>query len=326
VKSIDIIVPAYDEETCIEPFYRRLSAVISDLPYRIRVIFVDDGSRDRTGEICARLAETDPRVGFIRFSRNFGHQAALTAGIDMSRADAVITIDADLQNPPEKLPEFIRAWEEGADIVSGVRSESVDASLFKRTTSSLFYRLLNLISPLRIPADSPDFQLLDAKVAEAISRVREQGRFLRGIYSWVGFRRHEIPYTHAGRAFGSSKYNVGSMVRLARRAVLGFSRMPLRLSTYLGLLVTFSSFVFCAVALVRQLAYSASISGWSWLAILISFLAGMQLLAIGVLGEYVAQVLEESRRRPLYVIADSQVPSYIEDAAVRSRPVELARS
>lgn len=309
VKTIDVIVPAYNEEACIRPFYERLRAVIDPLPYGVRVIFVDDGSRDRTAELILELAGSDARIGLLRLSRNFGHQAALTAGLDASQADAVITMDADLQHPPETLPRFVAAWEAGGELISGVRARAVGSNAFKRATSALFYRLLNSISPVNITPDSPDFRLLDRRVVEAIRQVREQSRFLRGIYAWVGFRQVEIEYAEGTRAAGDSHYRLIDMFLFALSAVLSFSRLPLRLATYLGLFVSTLAFAFGVYALLMNLVFHQVIRGWTSLAVLLSFLSGVQLLTLGVIGEYVGQVLEESKRRPLYVVADARLPA-----------------
>lgn len=314
MRTIDIVVPAYNEEACVERFYARLTAVIDPLPYRFRLIFVDDGSTDGTAAACQALADADPRVGLLRFSRNFGHQAALTAGLDRADADAVITMDADLQHPPEVLPQFIAAWEQGGELVSGVRAAAADGGVFKRVSSPAFYRLLNLISSQTITADSPDFRLLDRKVVRAIRRVREQGRFLRGIYAWVGFRQVQVPYAEGRREAGSSHYHTGDMFVLALSAVLGFSRTPLRLATYLGLTVSVLAFGFGIYALIQNLVFHAVIRGWTSLAVLVSFLSGVQLLTLGVIGEYLGQALDESKRRPLYLLADAKLPE-IETAA-----------
>jgi len=190
-RSIDIVVPIFNEEACLQEFYARTARAISGLPYTFRILFVDDGSRDQSAALCAALQAQDPRVGLIRFSRNFGHQAALTAGLDAADADAVITLDGDLQHPPERIPDFIAAWEQGAEIVSGVRSKGA-VSFWKRTSSAAFYRVLNAISKFDIVADSPDFRLFDARAVQAIRRLREQSRFLRGIYAWVGFRQVQL--------------------------------------------------------------------------------------------------------------------------------------
>jgi polyisoprenyl-phosphate glycosyltransferase len=302
------VVPAFNEEPVIAVFYERVCQVIAGLPYSFRILFVDDGSTDGTAQVCLALAARDPRVGILRFSRNFGHQAALTAGFDAADADAVITLDADLQHPPEKIPEFIAAWQAGAEIVSGVRSGGHGASLWKRGSSSLFYRMLNAISPYTITADSPDFRLFDSKVVRAIRRVREQSRFLRGIYSWVGFRQVEVPYEEAARTAGSTHYGTVDMLLFALRAVLSFSRAPLRFATYLGVCVSGLAFSFGVYAIVMNLVFHEVIRGWTSLAALVSFLSGVQLLTLGVLGEYLGQVLEESKRRPLYLLANAQLP------------------
>jgi glycosyltransferase involved in cell wall biosynthesis len=314
VKTIDVIVPAYNEEACIRPFYERLRAVIDPLPYAVRVIFVDDGSRDRTAELILELAGSDARVGLLRLSRNFGHQAALTAGLDASQADAAITMDADLQHPPELIPSFLAAWEAGGELISGVRARAARTQAFKRATSTLFYRLLNSISPVNITPDSPDFRLLDRRVVEAIRQVREQSRFLRGLYAWVGFRQVEVEYDEGERAGGDSHYGLIDMLLFALSAVLSFSRVPLRLATYLGLFVSTLAFAFGVYALLMNLVFHQVIRGWTSLAVLLSFLSGVQLVTLGVIGEYVGQVLDESKRRPLYVLADTRLP------AVKSSP------
>jgi len=308
VKTIDIIVPAYNEEGCVLPFYERVRAAVDPLPYAVRVIFVDDGSSDRTAELVLAMASEDPRVGLVRLSRNFGHQAALTAGLDAANADAVVTMDVDLQHPPEALPRFFEAWEAGGELVSGVRAQSATTSAFKRASSTLFYRVINAISPLSITPDSPDFRLLDRRVVDAIRQLREQSRFLRGIYAWVGFRTVEVEYTEAPRAAGSSHYGTGDMLLFALSAVLSFSRVPLRVATYFGLFVSTLAFAFGGYALVMNLVFHQVIRGWTSLAVLLSFLSGVQLLTLGVIGEYLGQVLEESKRRPLYVVADAHLP------------------
>lgn len=308
LRSIDIVVPVFNEEACIQAFYERTRAAIANLPYAFRILFVDDGSRDRSAELCLALSRVDPRVGLLRFSRNFGHQAALTAGLDAADADAVITMDADLQHPPEKLPDFIHAWEQGAEIVSGVRANAV-SSPWKRLTSSAFYRIMNRISPYAITPDSPDFRLFDAKVVAAIRRVREQSRFLRGIYAWVGFRQVQLPYEEAARVAGSTHYSTFDMLFFALRAVLSFSHLPLRLAIYLGLCVSTLAFVYGVYAVIMNLVFHRVVPGWTSLAVLVSFLSGVQLLTLGVIGEYLGQVLEESKRRPLYLVAESYLPA-----------------
>jgi glycosyltransferase involved in cell wall biosynthesis len=306
-RSIDIVVPIFDEEACLREFHARTAEAIQGLPYVFRILFIDDGSRDRSAELCLQLQREDPRVGLIRFSRNFGHQAALTAGFDIAGADAVITLDGDLQHPPERIPDFIAAWEQGAQIVSGVRSR-VAASLWKRSSSVLFYRLLNAISEFEITPDSPDFRLFDAAVVRAIRRLREQSRFLRGIYAWVGFRQVTLAYEEARRAGGASHYRTSDMMLFALRAVLSFSHLPLRAATYFGLSVSGLAFTYGVYALAMKLVFHRVVPGWTSLAVLMSFLSGVQLFTLGLLGEYLGQVLEETKRRPLYLVAEEHVP------------------
>lgn len=306
-RSVDIVVPVFNEEACLEELYARLARTLAPLPYTFRILFVDDGSRDRSAALCDGLRARDPRVGLVRFSRNFGHQAALTAGLDLADADAVITLDADLQHPPELIPQFLAAWEQGAQIVSGVRKR-VAASFGKRLSSALFYRMLNAISSFEITPDSPDFRLFDARVVQAIRRLREQSRFLRGIYAWVGFRNVEIPYDEAMRVGGQSHYRKRDMLLFALRAVLSFSRLPLRIATWFGLCVALLAFVYGVYAIVVNVIFHRVVPGWTSLAVLMSFLSGVQLFTLGVVGEYLGQVLEETKQRPLYLIADQALP------------------
>jgi glycosyltransferase involved in cell wall biosynthesis len=312
-RSIDIVVPILNEEACLREFHARTAKAIAGLPYTFRILFVDDGSRDRSAELCMQLQQQDARVGLIRFSRNFGHQAALTAGFDAADADAVITLDGDLQHPPECIPDFIAAWEKGAQIVSGVRAVGAQ-SFWKRASSALFYRALNAISQFEITPDSPDFRLFDAVVVRSIRRLREQSRFLRGIYAWVGFRQVTLSYDEAPRAGGSSNYGASDMFLFALRAVLSFSRLPLRFSTYFGLSVSALAFAYGVYAIAMKLVFHRVIPGWTSLAVIVSFLSGVQLLTLGVLGEYLGQVLEESKRRPLYLVAEEHVPKLDERA------------
>jgi glycosyltransferase involved in cell wall biosynthesis len=310
VKRVDIVVPAFNEEACLEAFHAAMVPVLDALPYRFRLLFVDDGSRDRTREICRRLAARDPRVGWLSFSRNFGHQAALTAGLDASDADCVLTMDADLQHPPAAIPDFLAAWEAGAELVSGVRADARSLGLLKRLSSRAFYRLINAVSKVPVLADSPDFRLLDRRVVEAVRRMREQGRFLRGIYGWVGFAQTTIPYTQADRTAGESKYGLLKMLAFALSATLSFSRTPLRFATWAGLAVSALAFVYGLYAIAQPLIFNRGVPGWTSLAVLVSFLSGIQLLTLGVVGEYLGQVLDEVKGRPLYLVADQHLPAH----------------
>ncbi len=307
MRRIDIVVPAYNEEACLERFHTELSAVLDRLPHRFRVIYVDDGSADATPEICRALKARDDRVEYIRLSRNFGHQAALTAGLDAADADAVITMDADLQHPPSVIPSFVEAWEQGAELVTGIRTEADSVGVRKRVPSQLFYRLLNAVSEIPITRDAPDFRLLDHRVVSAVRQLREQSRFLRGIYSWIGFRQRSVQYCQASRAAGETKYTPAKTYRLALAAVLSFSRAPLRLATLLGVVVSALTFCYGLYAVAQAVVFRRALPGWTSLAVLVSFLSGIQLLTLGLFGEYLGQVLEETKGRPLYVVADSSL-------------------
>ncbi len=307
MKRIDIIVPAHNEEQVLERFYAALKPVIDALPYQFRIIFVDDGSVDRTAEVCRALGRCDARVGLLRLSRNFGHQAALTAGLDAADGDAVITMDADLQHPPSALPALVAAWEGGAEIVSGMRNQSAEVGFWKQLSSRVFYGLLNLISEVPITPDAPDFRLLDACAFRAVRGMRERARFLRGMCSWIGFRQCTVTYTQAPRAAGTSKYTAIRMWRLALAAVLGFSRVPLRIATWVGCVVAVLSVLYGLYAIAQVVVFRQAIQGWASLAVLVSFLSAAQLVTLGVFGEYLGQVLEEVRQRPLYIVAESSL-------------------
>ncbi len=321
MKRIDVVVPVFNEEACLERFHGALTPVLDALPYRFRIIFVDDGSQDSSPAICRALAARDERVRYVRLSRNFGHQAALTAGIDAADADAVITMDSDLQHPPREIPRFIEAWENGGELVSGIRARGAPLGLAKRVTSRVFYRVLNLLSDVHITADSPDFRLLDAKVVAAIRSLKEQSRFLRGMYAWIGFDQRTVVYEQEERAAGESKYGALRMMRFGLAAVLSFSRVPLRIATWFGLAVSILSFAYGLYAIAQVVVWHQAVPGWASIAVLVSFLAGIQLLTLGVFGEYLGQVLDETKRRPLYVIAETDLDRR---AATQAPPLRAA--
>lgn len=313
VRSVDIIIPAYNEGACLRALVERLVHVITPLPYRTRILIVDDGSTDDSEIVLAALSAQEPRLGVVHLSRNFGHQAALTAGLDLADADAVIMLDADLQKPPELIPEFLAAWERGADVVHGVRraSDARGASAvgpFKRFTSRWFYRLMNKLSDVPLINDAPDFRLLDAKVVRAARNLREQDRLLRGLVAWAGFKQVSVPYDEEPRAFGHSKYSTMRMVALGLAGILSFSRVPLRVATIAGFIVSLLAFGYGAYVGVMHLFYERPVHGWTSLAILISVLAGAQMMFLGMIGEYLGQVLMETKARPLYLISAMKVP------------------
>jgi dolichol-phosphate mannosyltransferase len=308
MRTVDIVVPAYNEAGSVRHLYERVLRVMEPLPYSFRVLFVDDGSKDGTAEACDALAGEDRRVGLIQLSRNFGHQAALTAALDEATGDAVITMDADLQHPPEVIPEFLQAWEAGAEIVHGVRREAT-VGFLKGLTSRLFYALMNRLSEVPLVANAPDFRLLDAKVVRAIRSMREQSRFLRGMFAWIGFVQVRIPYDQAERREGQSKYSAARMLAFGFTAVLSFSRVPLRVATIAGTVVSLVAFLYGGFAATQHIVFNRTLPGWTSLAIITSLLSGAQMLFLGLLGEYLGQVLDESKQRPLYVIRRATIPA-----------------
>jgi glycosyltransferase involved in cell wall biosynthesis len=302
-RLISIIIPMYYEEKVAEECYRRLKNVMENCGYGYELIFVNDGSRDRTMEILEEFADKDKRVRVVSFSRNFGHQIAVTAGIDKAKGNALVIIDADLQDPPELIIDMLELWEEGYDVVYAKRKIRKGESLFKRTTAKLFYRVLDKLSDVRIPLDTGDFRLIDARVADELRRMREHSRFLRGMISWMGFRQIPVEYERDERFAGETKYPLKKMVKLALDGIVSFSSKPLKMAQYLGFFT-----VFCAVLIfLYSVAYpiirgSNLVLGWASIMTAVAFLGGVQLISVGILGEYVARMYEESKNRPLYII------------------------
>lgn len=302
-KLISVVIPMYYEEKVADECCRRLTAVMESCGYPYELVFVNDGSRDRTLEILERFAAKDKRVKVISFSRNFGHQLAVTAGIDKARGSAVVIIDADLQDPPELIPDMLRLWEQGYDVVYARRKKRKGESFFKLVTAKLFYRVLDKLSDVRIPLDTGDFRLIDARVADELRKMRERNRFLRGMISWMGFRQTPLEYERNERFAGETKYPFKKMVKLALDGIISFSSKPLKLAQYLGFFA-----VFCAVAVFlysvacRLIGGRNLVSGWASIMTAVTFLGGVQLISVGILGEYIARMYEESKNRPLYII------------------------
>lgn len=307
---VDIVAPVYNEAACLLAFYEALAAAIAGLPYQFHILLVDDGSVDGTPQLARDLCSRDPRLRYVRLSRNFGHQAALTAGLDLADGDAVITMDSDLQHPPDRIGAFLEAWRAGAEVVHGRRA-SPQSGLPKHLTSKLFYRMLRAMVDIPLVMDSPDYRLLDRRAVRAMRALREQGRFLRGIYAWIGFKQVAIEYREGGRFAGRSKYNLPAMTTFALSAVLSFSRAPLRAATWLGLSVSSFAFLFGVYAVYQALVTRDVVPGWTSLAVLISLLSGVQLVTLGIVGEYVGLILDEVKRRPLYLIAEDSAEATV---------------
>jgi dolichol-phosphate mannosyltransferase len=322
-RLISIVSPCYNEAEVIGLFYDELRRVIDGLPeYDFELILVDDGSADRTLEALNRIAQRDGRVRVASFSRNFGHQIALTAGLDFAAGDAVIMMDSDLQHPPSLIPEMIRRWREGHDIVSAVREDTEGVSILKKASAHSFYWLINALSAVHIPQGAADFCLVSHRVAREIRGMRERHRFLRGMIAWSGFSRAFIPYHAAARAAGESKYTMVRMVGLALDAIISFSTVPIRLATRVGLLITGLGFVYIAWNLINAYVTGRWAPGWGSLIAVTMMMGGAQLIFIGLIGQYLARVFEELKGRPMYIL--KQEPALPEPRLASAEPAPLA--
>jgi len=300
---LSVVVPLYNEEENVPELHRRLSATLNGRGIPHLLWFVNDGSRDRTLERLRDLALADRRVRVLSFSRNFGHQISISAGLNHADGDAVVVMDADLQDPPEMIPDLLERWADGYDVVYAVRRKRKEGAL-KRMAYTLFYRVLRRISNVEMPLDSGDFSLLDARVVALLRTFPERNRFVRGLRSWVGFRQTEVAYERMPRRAGEPKYRVRHLMKLALDGFFAFSTVPLQLSTYLGFLAAGLGFLYLLYALVSRFLYQLP-AGWTSLAAIILFLGGTQLILLGVLGEYVGRIYEEVKQRPLYIVDET---------------------
>jgi len=300
---ISIVVPCFNEAEVIAEAVKRLDRFCDEaIDLQVEIIFVDDGSRDETRHLIEGFAKTNSRINLICLARNFGHQVAITAGIDAAQGDAVIVIDADLQDPPEVMHAMVEKWREGFDVVYGVRLDRRGESIFKLTTAKVFYRFLNWISDIPIPMDTGDFRLMSRPVVDILCSMPERDRFVRGMVSWVGFRQTALPYRREARFAGQSKYPLKKMLSFATDGILSFSIKPLRLSVSLGMVCAGVAFMGIIYALVLRLFTSIWVEGWTALMIAVLFIGGVQLISVGILGEYIGRIYNEVKRRPLYVV------------------------
>ena len=302
--KFSIVAPAYNEEQTLPEFYRRVREVMDGLGEPWELILVNDGSTDRTGAVMRELHEKDPRVCIIDFARNFGHQIAITAGMDHARGEAVITIDCDLQDPPEVIPDLIARWREGYHVVYGVRAEREGETWFKLFTARLFYRLISALTDVKIPMEAGDFRLLDRQVIEDLRQMREHRRFIRAMTSWVGYRQIGVPYIRHPRFAGETKYPFRKMFRLALDAITGFSDVPLRLAWICGFVLMGIGLLLGLILLAIRLAGHAPLAGQGLMLTVALLLSGTQLIFLGILGEYLARIYDEVRNRPLYTIRE----------------------
>jgi len=296
-----VVIPVFNEEESLELLHGRLSKALQNLCEDYEIIFVDDGSTDKSLEIMRKFRKTNPRVKVISFSRNFGHQVAITAGIDYASGSAVIVMDADLQDPPEDIPQLVEKWREGYDTVYAIRESRKDPIL-KRAITFVFYRLFQRMSDVDIPVDAGDFRLMSRRVVDVLKTMPERNRYLRGLASWVGFRQARIRYARDRRYTGKSKYTLWKLAKLAFDGITSFSHFPLRLVVHLGLVVSLVGFLYGAIIIILGLVFGRVVPGWTTLMAAVIFLGGIQLVVVGIIGEYIGRIYVEVQQRPLYLI------------------------
>jgi glycosyltransferase involved in cell wall biosynthesis len=302
--TLSVVIAAYNEAQALPGMHERLARVLDGIELHSQVIYVDDGSRDATWRVLCEIAVADPRVQLLRLSRNFGKELALTAGLDRADGDAVLVLDADGQDPPELLPAFLAKWREGFDVVYGRRSSRAGESWLKRFTAGSFYRVLNRLSPTSIPADTGDFRLMSRRVVDALRELRERQRFMKGLFAWVGYPQVAIDYQREPRIAGRSKFNYWRLWNFALEGITGFSTAPLRVATYFGLGTSLVAFGYGSWVIVRTLLRGDPVPGWPSLMAVVLFLGGVQLMALGVIGEYLGRLYLEAKQRPLYLVQE----------------------
>mgnify|MGYP001813397736 CR=1 FL=1 len=302
--ELSVVIPAFNEAGNVAPMYERLVAALDGQVSGLEIVFIDDGSVDETWRGVVELAQRDGRVRGVRFARNFGHQAALTAGVDAARGRAVVIIDADLQDPPEVIPQMVEKWRAGHEVVYGQRAEREGETWFKKTTAAIFYRTLRAITNVDIPVDTGDFRLMGPRAVAAFRALPERNRFIRGLVSWIGFPQTAVQYQRHARHTGETKYPLRKMTRFALDGITSFSFLPLRLATVAGFTVSLLSFLYIVVVIILKVL-GINWPGYTSMMASILFLGGVQLVMIGVLGEYVARVFDEVKRRPLYLVGES---------------------
>ena len=302
-----VVVPMYNEEAVLAETYRRLTEVMEKSGYGYEIVFVNDGSRDRTGEMLGEICDRDTRVKLLDFSRNFGHQIAITAGMDHSSGRCVVVIDGDLQDPPEIIPVMIEKWKEGFDVVYGKRISRKGESAFKKLTAAMFYRFLRSMTDVNIPVDTGDFRLIDRKVCDALKYVKEKNRYVRGLISWLGFRQTAVEFEREERFAGETKYPFKKMLKLALDGITTFSYKPLKLASYVGMIISVGSFLYLIYVLAQRLFFPETVQpGWASTLAVSLFFNGITLLMLGIIGEYIGRIYDEAKNRPLYLIRETR--------------------
>ena len=301
-----IIVPMYNEEEVIEHTYERLKLVMDNADESYELIFVNDGSKDRTVELVSMICDFDPNVRLINFSRNFGHQIAISAGMDYAKGDAIVVIDADLQDPPEVIIDMIAKWKEGFEVVYGKRIKRKGETAFKKLTAKIFYRILRGLTNVDIPVDTGDFRLIDRKVCDVLRGLKEKNRFVRGLVSWIGFRQTMVEYEREERFAGETKYPLKKMIAFAIDGITSFSYKPLKIATYIGFALSLTSFLYLIVVIFQRLFTGSTIAGWASIVAVNLFFNGIILMLLGIIGEYIGRIYDESKNRPLYIVREVQ--------------------
>ena len=301
-----VIIPMYNEEEVIEHTYERLKEVMDQTSEPYELIFVNDGSRDRTVELIEMISQFDSHVRLIDFSRNFGHQIAISAGMDYAQGDAVIVIDADLQDPPEIILQMIEKWKEGYEVVYGKRLKRKGETLFKKLTAKLFYRLLRSMTNVDIPIDTGDFRLIDRKVCQVLRGLKEKNRFVRGLISWIGFRQTSVEYVREERFAGETKYPLKKMISFALDGITSFSYKPLKIASYVGFALSLGGFIYLFIVIFQRLFTETTAEGWTTIVALNLIFNGIILMLLGVIGEYIGRIYDESKDRPLYIVRETK--------------------
>jgi glycosyltransferase involved in cell wall biosynthesis len=322
-RTLSVVAPLYNEEGNVAELVRRLTAAVQDIPELdgYELVLVNDGSTDRTLSLLREQMEGDPHIVVVNLSRNFGHQLAATAGLDAAQGDAVVLIDADLQDPPELIPTMVRRWTEGYDVVYAVRRNRAGESKFKLLTARAFYRITRRLTKVSIPVDTGDFRLMSRRVVDALKTIRERHRFIRGLVSWVGYSQAAVEYDRDQRYTGSTKYPVSKMLRFAIDGITSFSDIPLRFASYLGFIVSAVAFAVAILEILIRIFTGYNVPGYTSLIFAILFLGGVQLIGIGILGEYVGRIYDEIKGRPLYLVSSVERaprPREAETEAVRT--------
>lgn len=299
---LSLIVPVLNEEESIAPFIEAVDRHLAELPAALEIVFIDDGSTDRTIDEIQRARQTDERVCYLKLSRNFGKEAAMTAGLEHAHGDAIIPMDVDLQDPPELILEFFRLWQEGYDTVYGIRRDRNEDTPSKRASAGMFYRIFNWLSHTEIPSNAGDFRLMDRKVVEALNKLTERNRFMKGMFAWPGFSSIGVEYSRPARYAGHTKWNIWKLWNFALDGLTGFSTWPLRVWSYFGLTIAFFSLLYMVFIILRTMIYGVELPGYASIMTAVMFFGSIQLISIGVLGEYIGRLYVEAKGRPVYII------------------------